>query len=62
MGLRLRYQPAEKWLKDRRGRTLTTDDLRHYQRMLIAITQTQTLMPQIDEIITNYSGFPDAFV
>lgn len=56
------YQPAEKWLKDRRGRTLTTDDLRHYQRMLIAITQTQTLMPQIDEAIATHGGFPGAFV
>ena len=56
------YQPAEKWLKDRRGRTLTTDDLRHYQRMLIAITQTQSLMPQIDEAINTHGGFPDAFV
>lgn len=56
------YQPAEKWLKDRRGRTLTTDDLRHYQRMLIAITETQSLMPQIDATITHHGGFPHAFV
>ena len=45
------YQPAEKWLKDRRGRTLTTDDLRHYQRMLIAIAETQRTMPEIDRVI-----------
>jgi hypothetical protein len=50
------YQPAEKWLKDRRGRTLTTDDLRHYQRMLIAITETQSLMPQIDEAINTQAA------
>lgn len=56
------YQPAEKWLKDRRGRSLSTDDLRHYQRMLIAIAETQSLMPQIDAAITHHGGFPNAFV
>jgi predicted helicase len=55
------YQPAEKWLKDRRGRTLTTDDLRHYQRMLIAIAETQKIMPEIDSIIEQHGGFPGAF-
>lgn len=55
------YQPAEKWLKDRRGRTLTTDDLRHYQRMLIAIAETQKTMPEIDSIIEQHGGFPGAF-
>lgn len=55
------YQPAEKWLKDRRGRTLTTDDLRHYQRMLIAIAETQTTMPEIDKVIESHGGFPGAF-
>ncbi|MGL4400584.1 MAG: type ISP restriction/modification enzyme [Luteolibacter sp.] len=55
------YQPAEKWLKDRRGRTLTTDDLRHYQRMLIAIAETQKTMPQIDKVIESHGGFPGAF-
>ena len=55
------YQPAEKWLKDRRGRTLTTDDLRHYQRMLIAIAETQKTMPEIDAAIEAHGGFPGAF-
>ena len=55
------YQPAEKWLKDRRGRTLTTDDLRHYQRMLIAIAETQATMPKIDKAIEAHGGFPAAF-
>ncbi len=55
------YQPAEKWLKDRRGRTLTTDDLRHYQRMLIAIAETQKTMPEIDKAIEAQGGFPGAF-
>ena len=55
------YQPAEKWLKDRRGRTLTTDDLRHYQRMLIAIAETRATMPRIDAVIESHGGFPAAF-
>ena len=55
------YQPAEKWLKDRRGRTLTTDDLRHYQRMLIAIAGTQKTMPEIDTAIEVHGGFTSAF-
>jgi predicted helicase len=45
------YQPAEKWLKDRKGRTLTSDDLAHYQKMLVAMAETQGLLPQIDEAI-----------
>ena len=55
------YQPAEKWLKDRRGRTLSNDDLRHYRRMLIAIAETQQTMPEIDQVITAHGGFPAAF-
>jgi hypothetical protein len=31
------YQLAQKWLKDRYGRTLTFDDIRHYQRMIVAL-------------------------
>lgn len=42
------YQPAQKWLKDRKGRTLTTDDLRHYQKIIIALTETDRLMHAID--------------
>lgn len=43
------YQPAQKWLKDRKGRTLTTDDLRHYQKIIIALTETSRLMQEIDK-------------
>lgn len=28
----LSYQPAQKWLKDRKGRALSTDDVMHYQK------------------------------
>ena len=43
------YQPAQKWLKDRKGRTLTFDDLRHYQRIIYVLQQTERIMKEIDE-------------
>lgn len=44
------YQPAQKWLKDRKGRTLTNSDLEHYQKIIIALTETDKLMKEIDKI------------
>jgi predicted helicase len=43
------YQPAQKWLKDRNGRTLTYDDIMHYQRIIKALAMTDELMNSIDE-------------
>ncbi len=42
------YQVCEKWLKDRKGRTLTLDDVEHYCRVVAALGATRTLMAQID--------------
>lgn len=44
------YQPAQKWLKDRHGRTLTFDDIVYYQKMIVALTLTAQLMQQVDEV------------
>lgn len=44
------YQPAQKWLKDRRGRVLEYDDIKHYQRIIVALTETDRLMKEIDKI------------
>jgi predicted helicase len=44
------YQPAQKWLKDRHGRTLTFDDIRHYQRMIVALNETAKVMEEVDEV------------
>lgn len=44
------YQPAQKWLKDRKGRKLSTDDIKHYQKIIIALVNTDRLMKEIDEI------------
>lgn len=50
------YQPMEKWLKDRKGRALSFDDLNHYQRMGVALTETGRLMEEIDAAIEDAGG------
>jgi predicted helicase len=42
------YQPAQKWLKDRKDRVLTFEDIIHYQKIIIALTETDRLMKEID--------------
>jgi len=44
------YQPAQKWLKDRRDRELSIDDIKHYQKIIVALTETDRIMKEIDEI------------
>jgi predicted helicase len=44
------YQPAQKWLKDRKGRKLTSDDLLHWQRIIVALAETDRVMSEIDKI------------
>ncbi|TAF35200.1 MAG: DNA methyltransferase [Cytophagales bacterium] len=44
------YQPAQKWLKDRKERTLEFDDILHYQKIIVALTETDRLMKAIDRI------------
>ena len=43
------YQPAQKWLKDRKNRTLSFDDVAHYQKIVVALTETARIMTEIDE-------------
>ena len=38
------YQVCEKWIKDRRGRKLSYDDIRHYQKIVVALGETIRLM------------------
>ena len=47
------YQPAQKWLKDRKGMTLGFEDVKHYQRIIYVLQQTERLMQEIDEITDN---------
>jgi len=56
------YQVCHKWLKDRQGRTLSEDDIAHYEKIVVAISETIRLMAEIDEAIEEHGGWPDAFV
>lgn len=44
------YQPAQKWLKDRKGRTLNFEDIIHYQKIIVALKETDRIMKEIDKI------------
>ena len=44
------YQPAQKWLKDRKGRTLDFQDIMHYGRIIYALQETDRIMKEIDDI------------
>ncbi|MDP2630869.1 MAG: type ISP restriction/modification enzyme, partial [Candidatus Uhrbacteria bacterium] len=44
------YQPAQKWLKDRKGRTLTNEDIEHYQKMIVVLVETDRIMKEIDNV------------
>jgi hypothetical protein len=48
------YQVCEKWLKDRKGRVLSIDDINHYQKIVVAINETICLMNEIDSLITKW--------
>jgi hypothetical protein len=42
------------WLKDRKGRALRTEDITHYQRIIVALQETIRLMQQIDAAIPGW--------
>ena len=48
------YQVLQKWLKDRKGRKLSNDDITHYQRVVVAIKETIRLMSEIDKAIPKW--------
>lgn len=45
------YQPAQKWLKDRKERALNHHDIRHYQSIIVVLMETDRLMKEIKQII-----------
>jgi len=61
------YQVCDKWLKDRGpkkgkpGRTLSPEDIAHYHKIVIALSETIRLMAEIDEVIESHGGWPGAF-
>lgn len=44
------YQPAQKWLKDRKGRTLSEDDIKHYRQIIHALLETDRLMKELSTL------------
>lgn len=48
------YQVCQKWLKDRKGRQLSDEDIQHYQRIVVALQQTIKLMDKIDQAIPSF--------
>jgi len=55
------YQVCHKWLKDRKGRTLSDEDIAHYQKIVVALNETMRIMKEIDEVIEAHGGWPGAF-
>jgi hypothetical protein len=64
------YQVCQKWLKDRaakggkhptEGRVLTDEDILHYRRIVVALTETRRLMAGIEKVVDQHGGWPDAF-
>ena len=45
------YQPAQKWLKDRKGRELNYEDIFHYQKIIVALSETDRLMKEINTVL-----------
>ena len=52
------YQPAKKWLSDRKDRVLAYTDIAHYCRMCSVLGETLATMIQIDETIIKHGGWP----
>jgi predicted helicase len=55
------YQVCDKWLKDRKGRKLSRDDIEQYQKIVVALSDTIRIMKRIDDVIEKHGGWPGAF-
>ena len=55
------YQVCHKWLKDRKGRILSDEDIAHYQKIVVALNETIRIMEEIDKVIEAHGGWPNAF-
>lgn len=55
------YQVLHKWLKDRRERTLSEEDILHYTKVIVSLGETIKIMQEVDEVLGKHGGFPDAF-
>ncbi len=43
-------QPAQKWVSKRKGKILSDDDIIHYQKIIVALEETNRLMNEVDKI------------
>ena len=48
------YQVCHKWLKDRKGRQLSPEDLNHYQKIIVSLSETMQIMKAIDAAIPSF--------
>jgi hypothetical protein len=48
------YQVCHKWLKDRKGRQLSPEDIQHYQQVVVALGETIRVMEAIDQTIPSW--------
>lgn len=48
------YRVCEKWLKDRKGRALSYEDIQHYQKIVVALNETRRIMTEIDKAIPSW--------
>ena len=55
------YQVCHKWLKDRKDRILSDEDIAHYQKIVFALNDTIRIMVEIDEVIEDHGDWPGAF-
>ena len=44
------FQPAKKWLQDRKGRNLNFAEIVHYQRMIVALKESTRIIAKINQI------------
>jgi len=49
------YQPAQKWLKDRKERVLGFEEILHYQKIIVALAETGRVMGEVDGVGVNDS-------
>ena len=52
------YPVCQKWLKDRKSRTLTEEEVVHYLKVMVALNETIRIMKEIDEVIEVHGGWP----
>jgi hypothetical protein len=56
------YQPAQKWLKSRKGRILESVDIEHYKKIILVMKKTNQMMSEIDDIILKHGDWQGAFL